>query len=228
MGHTQKGCKTNKSSKDEFVKPIDKATEKGKVTGLTVDAADGQTGTSRTGTSKGNQMEWVTKQIKASKGQKGRPEAVQNPEPTTCNKFSLLETISETEESTNSSAEISMEARVEWERKKTRDAKGHMKDTAIPEIEDQNQLKESSVKKTQGIPSQLQTHEGGETSTRKKNPRFGGHASEAKCRIQSSYPPEELATNSKSAEWRSCNPEKEYSPAYLKIYNSHPSYQEFR
>ena len=70
MGHTQEGCKINKFSKDEFVKPIDKATEKGKVTGLIVDAADGQTRTSRTGTSKGNQMEWVTKQIKASKGQK--------------------------------------------------------------------------------------------------------------------------------------------------------------
>ncbi|GFY85620.1 hypothetical protein Acr_04g0003580 [Actinidia rufa] len=119
MGHTQEGCKANKSNKDESAKPADKATKTGKETWPIAAATDGQTGTSGTGTNKGNQLEW-------------------------------------TEESTNTSSEHSMEAQVEWEKKKKWDAKGHIRNTVISVTEEQTQLPESSLKQTQGIPIQHQ------------------------------------------------------------------------
>ncbi|GFY86576.1 hypothetical protein Acr_05g0002150 [Actinidia rufa] len=166
MGHTQESCKANKES----VKPADIATEKGKETGPTVAATDGQTGTTRTGTNKGNQLEWVTKQPKTSKGQKGRSEAVQNPGPTTCNKFSPLEIIQESKENTNTRADQSKENQVEWANNE-RNAKGHAEDTnARLETEDPTQITESSSKQSQDIPIQHQTLEDGENTTGHKTP----------------------------------------------------------
>ncbi|GFY84212.1 hypothetical protein Acr_03g0009860 [Actinidia rufa] len=71
MGHTQEGCKANKSRKGESVKPADITTKKGKETEPPATATEGQTRTSEIGTNKGNQLEWVEWAKKKERNAKG-------------------------------------------------------------------------------------------------------------------------------------------------------------